>query len=70
MPKPLSDAIGGGAGDETTLRRNRASLDAVVLRPRFLVDVSERDLSTPILGHTISFPVMIAPASVHHLVHP
>ena len=27
-------------------------------------------LDAVVLGHTISFPVMIAPAGVHHLVHP
>jgi len=35
-----------------------------------LVDVSERDLSTTVLGAPTSMPVMIAPTAYHKLAHP
>ena len=70
LPRHVWDSIEGGAYDENTIRRNRAALDAVALRPRILVDVWERDLSTTVLGQKISFPVMIAPAGVQRVAHP
>lgn len=52
------------------MRRNRTALEAIALRPRFLVDISHRDLSTTVLGQKISFPVMIAPAGGQQYAHP
>ena len=56
--------------DEVTTRRNRSALDALALRPRFLRDVGDIDLSTTVLGTQISLPVMIAPVGGHKLAHP
>ena len=70
LPHSIWDFIEGGAMDETTTRRNRAALEAIALRPRFLVDTSSRGLSTTVLGSGISFPVMISPASDHKIAHP
>ncbi|MCZ6865845.1 MAG: alpha-hydroxy-acid oxidizing protein [Dehalococcoidia bacterium] len=70
IPQNIWDFIAGGAQDHITTRRNRAALEAICLRPQFLRDVSHRDLSTTVLGHRISFPVMISPAGGHGLVHP
>ena len=55
------DYIVGGTETETTLRRNRASIDALAFRPRVLRDVSQIDLSTSFLGRTLRLPVMLAP---------
>lgn len=62
--------VAGGAGDEITVRRNREAFDAIAVRPRFLADVTERDLSTIVLGHRISFPVMVPPAGTQVWAHP
>jgi len=51
----------GGAESETTMRRNRFGLDSLAFRPRVLVDVSEIDPSTTLLGHKLAIPVMLAP---------
>ena len=64
------DFIAGGATDEITIRRTRAVLDSIMLRPRMMVDISQRDLSTTVLGHEISFPVMLDPAGHHTSAHP
>ena len=70
LPNDIWDFIQGGSGDEKVTQRNRDALEAVVLRPRYLIDVRERELSTTVLGQRISFPVMLAPAGRHHIAHP
>lgn len=55
------DYLVGGTETETTLKRNRAALDAVALRPRVLVDVSELDASSTFLDRPVRLPVMLAP---------
>ncbi|MHC5732659.1 MAG: alpha-hydroxy-acid oxidizing protein, partial [Nostoc sp.] len=44
------DYYSSGAWDEITLQDNHAAFERVKLRPRILVDVSERNLTTSILG--------------------
>jgi len=70
LPHHIWDFIAGGAMDEVTTRRNRSAFEALALRPRFLRDISHRDLSTTVLGTEISLPVMIAPAGGHMSAHP
>ena len=64
------DIVAGGVGSELTMRRNREAFDAIAVRPRFLTDVTTRDLSTTVLGHRISFPVMVPPAGTQVWAHP
>ena len=61
------DYIAGGATDEITIRRTRAVLDSILLRPNMLVDVSRRDLSTTALGQPIALPIMLDPAGHHSM---
>ncbi|XP_041017919.1 peroxisomal (S)-2-hydroxy-acid oxidase GLO4-like isoform X1 [Juglans microcarpa x Juglans regia] len=70
LPKMYYDYYNGGAEDQYTLKENVESFRKIVLRPRILVDVSRIDLSTTILGHRISAPIMIAPTAFHKLAHP
>src|SRR5581483_956937 len=62
--------IRGGAEDEVTLRENRAAFERILLRPRVLVDVSKRDLTTTVLGTRIPLPLMLAPTAYQRLSHP
>ncbi len=62
--------IAGGGADEITLRRNRAAFDDLRLKPRVLKDVSRLDTRLHLLGHQLDFPVLLAPAAYHKLVHP
>jgi isopentenyl diphosphate isomerase/L-lactate dehydrogenase-like FMN-dependent dehydrogenase len=55
------DYIIGGTETETTLRRNRMSLDEIAFRPRVLRDVSKVDASVQIMGRKLRLPVMLAP---------
>jgi 4-hydroxymandelate oxidase len=60
----------GGANDEWTLRENVAAFGRWVLRPRTLVDVSQRTAATTVLGTEVSFPVLVAPMAFQGLAHP
>jgi 4-hydroxymandelate oxidase len=62
--------MNGGASDELTLRWNRESYDRIRLRPRVLVDVSQIDTRTTLLGSELPFPILLAPTAYHRLVHP
>ncbi|HKN95258.1 MAG TPA: lactate 2-monooxygenase [Thermoleophilaceae bacterium] len=61
--------VAGGAGEEVTVRENRAAFDRWRIVPRMLVDVSERDLSTTVLGTEMPAPLMLAPVGVMSIVH-
>ncbi len=63
------DYYSSGANDEITLRENCEAYKKIFLKYRVLVDVSKRDLSTEVLGHKISMPVMIAPTAFHKMAH-
>ena len=72
MPTALFDRLFGSFGGPTMLSNtnNLKAMDGVKLRPRVLADVSQRDLSTEVLGNKISFPVMLAPTGTHQRAHP
>ena len=65
----LFDYIAGGAGDEWTLRENRAAWSRIQLLPRMLRGVGERDQRTTVLGTPVSFPVLVPPMGFHGLCH-
>ena len=60
----------GGGWDGLTIRDNLEAWRRYRFRPRVLVDVSEIDLSTTLLGAPVSMPIGIAPAALHGLAHP
>jgi 4-hydroxymandelate oxidase len=64
------DYYASGAWDEVTLRDNRAAFERYKLRPRMLVDVSNRNLATHILGEPILMPLLIAPMAFQCLACP
>ncbi|HEX4668450.1 MAG TPA: alpha-hydroxy acid oxidase [Solirubrobacterales bacterium] len=70
LPKMVLDFVEGGAEEELTLARNRAGFGDIVLQPRYLVDVSERDLATTILGSEAASPVLISSTGLNRLAHP
>jgi 4-hydroxymandelate oxidase len=70
LPQAAYDYFASGAGDEITLRENRAAFDRLRLLPRILVDVSERDMSTTALGQPVSMPVLVAPTAFQRLATP
>ncbi|XP_047266170.1 peroxisomal (S)-2-hydroxyacid oxidase GLO4 isoform X6 [Capsicum annuum] len=70
LPKMYYDFFAGGAEDQYTLKENIEAFCRITIRPRILVDVSRIDMSTIILGHKTSAPIIVAPTSSHQLAHP
>lgn len=70
LPQQLWDYIDGGSGDELTLGTSRRAFNDMLLRPRVLVDVSERQTSTSLFGAQLAAPLGVAPTAYHRLVHP
>jgi 4-hydroxymandelate oxidase len=70
MERPAFDYYAGGAGGEWTLAENRAAFDRWVVRPRYLVDVSDIDLATTVLDQPMPMPILLAPTAFHRLAHP
>ena len=52
VPRAFFDYAEAGSYSQETLRANRDDLEHIKLRQRVLVDVSQRDLTTTILGET------------------
>ncbi|GAB5447666.1 alpha-hydroxy acid oxidase [Gymnodinialimonas sp.] len=70
LPWMVFDYIDGAAGAETGAARGRAAFDDLVLRPRILRDVSERDLGAQVFGHTTKAPFGISPMGMCNLSGP
>ncbi len=69
IPQAAWDFYAGGSDAEVTLRENRAAFERIRLRPRVLVDVSNCDVRTTVLGIPIQMPVIIAPTAAHGMAH-
>jgi L-lactate dehydrogenase (cytochrome) len=69
VPRAFFDYADSGSYNEETLRANRADLEAIKLRQRVLVDVSQRSLATTIVGQTISAPLILAPVGLTGMQH-
>ena len=61
VPKAFFEYAESGSYNEETLRANRADLETIKLRQRVMVDVSERNLATTIVGQKVSAPLALAP---------
>ena len=63
------EGVRGGSADEITVRWNRDGFNRIPLRPRVLVDVSTVDTRQSLFGQDLAFPILLAPAGVHGLLH-
>ncbi len=70
LPAMVYDYYAGGAGGEQTLRENVEAWARLRIRPRVLVNVGERDLTTSVLGQALAMPVLLAPCAFNTLAHP
>jgi isopentenyl diphosphate isomerase/L-lactate dehydrogenase-like FMN-dependent dehydrogenase len=61
LSAPHWDYIAGGALTETSMLRNRESIDALAFRPRVLHDVSTTDATSTLLGSPLRIPYLLAP---------
>jgi L-lactate dehydrogenase (cytochrome) len=61
VPKMFFDYAESGSYAQQTLDANRAELERIKFRQRVLVDVSQRDLGTTIIGEPAPLPFALAP---------
>ena len=61
LPKIAFDFIEGGLEDERGLEGNTSAFHQHQLLPRYLVDVSKRDQTATLFGHTYASPFGISP---------
>src|SRR5712692_9252150 len=61
VPRAFFDYAEAGSYAQETLHANRADLERIKLRQRVLVDVSQRDLATTIIGEKVALPLALAP---------
>src|SRR5262245_6636820 len=69
VPTMFFDYAEAGSYAEETLRANRADLERIKLRQRVLVDVSQRDLATTIIGERVPLPLALAPVGLTGMQH-
>src|SRR6187200_3234453 len=67
LPPDVCDYYEGGALDEITLRENTAGWERLKLYYRVLAGVGPRDLTTTVLGQSVSMPIVVAPTAFHKL---
>jgi 4-hydroxymandelate oxidase len=67
LPNDVFDYYEGGALDEVTLRENTAGWERLNLFYRVLATVGPREMSTTVLGHPVSMPILMAPTAFHKL---
>ncbi|RCW73774.1 4-hydroxymandelate oxidase [Pseudorhodoferax soli] len=59
----------GGAGDEITLRANRAAWDALQLHPRVLRPLQGGNTRVELLGRQLAHPILVAPVAFQRMAH-
>uniref|UniRef100_U5ETN3 (S)-2-hydroxy-acid oxidase n=1 Tax=Corethrella appendiculata TaxID=1370023 RepID=U5ETN3_9DIPT len=69
IPKSAYDYYKSGAGNELSLNLNKKCYDKIRIRPKFLVDVSKRDMSCEIFGEHFSAPIGISPTAMQKMAH-
>src|SRR5215831_13106564 len=69
VPRAFFDYAEAGSYSQATLRANREDLERIKLRQRVLVDVSQRDLTTTIMGEKVALPLALAPIGLCGMQH-
>src|SRR5215831_8539757 len=69
VPRAFFEYAEAGSYSEATLRANREDLERIKLRQRVLVDVSQRDLTTTIMGEKVALPLALAPIGLCGMQH-
>lgn len=70
LPRMVFDYIDGGADDEATLKANTSRFSAYEILFKSLVDISEIDTRTTVMGDETAAPIIVTPTAVQRLFHP
>ncbi len=68
LPRGIFEYVDRGAEDEIALRNNREAYQALKIKNRVLIDVSNRSTETEIFGRKIAMPFGISPTASAGLV--
>ena len=69
VPRMFYDYADSGSWTETTYRANESDLAAIRFRQKVMVDMSNRQLGTTMLGESLAMPVAIAPTGLAGMQH-
>jgi L-lactate dehydrogenase (cytochrome) len=69
VPKLFFDYADSGAWTEGTYRANEDDFAKILLRQRVLVDMTDRNLATEMIGEPVSMPVALAPTGLTGMQH-
>jgi L-lactate dehydrogenase (cytochrome) len=69
VPRMFYDYVDSGSWSESTYRANENDLQAIKLRQRVAIDVSQRDTTMEMLGETVTMPVALAPTGLTGMQH-
>jgi len=69
VARAIFDYVDRGSYDELTINANRNDLDALKLRQRVMIDVSQRNLASTMLGQPVSMPVGLGPTGLTGIMH-
>jgi L-lactate dehydrogenase (cytochrome) len=64
VPKMFFDYADSGAWTESTYAANEADFRGILLRQRVLVDMTDRELGSEMVGEAVSMPVALAPTGL------
>lgn len=64
VPKMFYDYVDSGSWTELTYKKNREDFNAVGFRQKIMVDISNRNIATSMVGQDVAMPVAIAPTGL------
>ena len=70
VPRMFYDYADSGSWSESTYRANEDDLQAIKLRQRVAIDVSQRDTKMEMLGEKVTMPVALAPTGLTGMLYP
>ena len=69
VPKAFYDYLHSGSWTESTMASNHDDLQKVIFRQKVAVDMSNRSLSTTMVGQPVSMPLALAPVGFTGMQH-
>jgi 4-hydroxymandelate oxidase len=68
LDRAVWDYYQGGSDDEVTLQTSRQAFERLRLRPRMLVNTSNCNLQTYVLGTPVSMPILVFAPRLYSLL--
>ena len=69
LEKGIREHLLKGAQNDITLEANVNAFKQFRIRPRYMIDVSKRDLTIQLFGNTLRMPIAVSPFSIHKCFH-